>query len=84
MKLHLPNSAWINNVDCFINSLDTSDPKVLKITSHKDWVSVHPAVLCMVASLGMTVRANGGEINFPVMTATSKHYFERMKLFDFL
>jgi len=84
MKLHLPNSAWINNIDSFITSLDTSDKKILNITSHKKWISVHPAVLCMVASLGRTVRERNGEIHFPKMTATSRHYFERMNLFKFL
>lgn len=59
MKLHLPNSAWVENMDSFLKSLDTTDLSHLDITSHKDWVSVHPAVLCIVASLGSTVRKNG-------------------------
>jgi hypothetical protein len=84
MKLHLPNSAFINNIDPFLSSLDTGDSSSLDITSHEGWVSVHPAVLCMVASLGMNVIKQGGKINYRVMKCTSKHYFERMGLFKFL
>lgn len=93
MKIYLPNSVWIGNIDPFINSLDTSNENILVITSHKRWVSVHPVVLCMIAGLGLFMREkmtslsnslSVPKINFEKMTAKSKHYFERMKLFDFL
>lgn len=84
MKIHLPNSTWIGNIDPFIRSFDTSNEKVLEITSHKKWVSVHPVVLCMISALGLFMRKKGAKINFEKMEATSKHYFHRMGLFDLL
>ena len=55
MKIHLSNSVWIGNIDPFIHSFDTGNDKVLEITSHKKWVSVHPVVLCMIIGLGLFI-----------------------------
>ncbi|MEK6936372.1 MAG: ATP-binding protein [Nanoarchaeota archaeon] len=84
MKIHLSNSVWIGNIDPFIHSFDTTNDKILEITSHKKWVSVHPIVLCMIAGLGLFIRKINSELNFEKMEATSKHYFERMGLFKIL
>ncbi len=84
MKIHLPNSAWIGNIDPFIRSFDTSNDGILEITSHKKWVSVHPVVLCMIAALGLFMRKKGAKVNFEQMEATSKHYLERIGLFELL
>ncbi len=84
MKIHLPNTAWIGNIDPFIRSFDTSDQNLLEITSHKKWVSVHPVVLCMVTALGLFMLKKKAKISFKKMEATSKHYFHRMGLFDLL
>jgi len=62
MKIHLSNSVWIGNIDPFIHSFDTSNNKLLEITSHKKWVSVHPVVLCMIAGLGLFIRRNKTEL----------------------
>lgn len=83
MKLHLPNSVWIGNIDPFLKKMDTSNGE-LEISSHKDWISVHPVVLCMVTSLGLKIRHENKKILFQKMTATSKHYFHRMGLFKLL
>ena len=86
MKIYLPNSAFLGNIDAFLKVIDISNPDVLEITSNNKWISVHPVVLCMVASLGVEVRSRN--LNSPIkcerFTATSKHYFERMGLFSFL
>lgn len=82
MKIHLPNSAWIGNIDPFLASFDVDDPETLEITAHPKWISVHPVVLSMVAALGMTVGRD--KIHFGSLEAKSKHYLERMKLFDLL
>lgn len=84
MKIHIPNSAWIGNIDPFLRSFDSSDKSHLKITSHHDWVSVHPCVLCMIVSLGLSVDASGGKLNFQKMTASSKHYLHRIGVFKLL
>ncbi len=82
MKVHLPNSAFLGNIDSFFNSLDMSDTNTLQISANKKWISVHPLVLAMVAALGQTVRPEN--IACEVFEAKSKHYFERMGLFRFL
>lgn len=87
MKVHIPNSAFLGNLNAFVKKADFSDPSGIYITANEKWMSVHPVVLCMIAALGVKVRAEStGER--PVLcekfTATSKHYFKRMGLFDFL
>ena len=82
MKIHLPNSAFLGNVDPFLRAFDSSNPNELKITANKKWISVHPVVLSMVAALGLTVSKSN--IQVEKLEATSKHYLERMNLFQFL
>ena len=84
MKIHLPNSVWIGNIDPFIRSFDNTNEEILEITSHKKWVSVHPVVLCMIAALGLFIRKKQAKLDFKKMEAKSKHYFERMGLFKIL
>lgn len=87
MKVHLPNSAFLGNINAFFRSADFSDRNSLHITANEKWISVHPVILCMIASLGTEVRGSSNEespIKCEKFTATSKHYFERMGLFSFL
>lgn len=82
MKIHIPNSAWLGNIDPFLRSFDTSKPGKLEITAHKQWISIHPLVLAMVAALGLSCKPEN--ITCEHMEAKSKHYLKRMKLFDLL
>jgi anti-sigma regulatory factor (Ser/Thr protein kinase) len=82
MKIHLPNSAFLGNIDPFFRAFDASMPNKLQITANKRWISVHPVVLSMVAALG--IKAGKSNIACEKMEAASKHYFERMGLFRFL
>ncbi|MFH1588107.1 MAG: ATP-binding protein [Candidatus Diapherotrites archaeon] len=82
MKVFLPNSAFLGNIDAFLRGFDNSNPVKLEITANKKWISIHPVVLCMVAALGLTVK--GTEIHCEKLEATSRHYLKRMGLFDFL
>lgn len=82
MKIHLPNSAFLGNIDPFLKSFDPQDPKSLTITANKKWISVHPVVLSMIAGLGLTL--SPANIRCETLEATSKHYLERMGLFKFL
>jgi anti-sigma regulatory factor (Ser/Thr protein kinase) len=82
MQIHLPNSAFLGNIDPFFRAFDSSKPDKLKITANKKWISVHPAVLSMVAALGLKIGKSN--IHCEKIEATSKHYFERMGLFKFL
>ncbi|MDP1690039.1 MAG: ATP-binding protein [bacterium] len=82
MRVNLPNSAWLGNLDSFLRKFDPSNSRELNITANKKWISVHPVVLTMIAAIGQTVPK--GNITCEVLEAKSRHYFERMKLFQFL
>lgn len=82
MKIHLPNSAFLGNIDSFLRGFDPSNPHVLEITANKQWISIHPVVLSMVAALGLV--ADPSHIACEKLEAKSKHYVERMGLFKFL
>ena len=82
MKAHLPNSAFLGNIDPFLRAFDSSEPKKLEITANKKWISIHPVVLSMVTALGLTVGKSN--IHCEKLEAKSKHYLERMGLFKLL
>ncbi len=82
MKIHLPNSAFLGNIDPFLQSFDSSNPDKLEITSNKKWISIHPMVLSMAAAVGLLVKEKN--VYCEKLEATSKHYLERMGLFRFL
>ena len=82
MKLYLPNSAFIGNIDPFLKSIDFSDNSKLEITANEKWIAVHPVVLSMVAALGLPVKPEN--IKCEKLTAKSAHYLQRMGLFNFL
>ncbi|MDD5103939.1 MAG: hypothetical protein PHX93_06125 [Candidatus Peribacteraceae bacterium] len=78
MKIFLPHSVWLGNIDPFLRSLDLSNPEELELTSNPQWTSLHPVVLSMVAALGMKVRSE--KISHKIISK-SGHYLERMGLF---
>lgn len=80
MHIHLPNSAFLGNIDAFIKQFDPSRPSELRITANRKWISVHPLVLAMVASLGAGV----SRVDCERLEARSAHYLERMGLFRFM
>lgn len=82
MKIHIPNSVWLGNIDPFLRSFSIKNPDKLEISTHKEWVSVHPVVLSMVTALGFDCKPKN--ITFPNLQAKSKHYLERMGLFKLL
>lgn len=84
MEIHLSNSAFLGNIDPFLHLYNPENKNELKITFNDNWISVHPVVLCMVSSLGLEVLKNKGKIICESPIATSKHYFERMGLFEVL
>lgn len=82
MKIHMPNSAFLGNINPFIKSFDPQNAQILEITANKKWISVHPVVICMIATLGLKTEPQN--IFCEKFEATSKHYFERMGLFKML
>ncbi|MDO8576911.1 MAG: hypothetical protein Q7R82_01070, partial [Candidatus Daviesbacteria bacterium] len=82
MKIHIPNSAFLGNIDPFLKNFDASSPEVLEITANKQWISIHPMVIAMIAALGFSLKPK--QVKCETMEARSKHYLKRMGLFDFL
>ncbi|MEI8011262.1 MAG: hypothetical protein WCI27_02105, partial [Candidatus Omnitrophota bacterium] len=82
MKIFLPNSAFLGNIDPFIKGFDPSLPDRLEITANDKWISVHPAVISMIGALALNIHPD--KINCKKFEAKSGHYFARMGLFDFL
>jgi anti-sigma regulatory factor (Ser/Thr protein kinase) len=78
VKLHLPNSAFLGNIDSFLRNFDNSNPDILEITANKKWISVHPVVLSLVTALGLTLKEEN--IECERFAAASKHYLVRMGL----
>lgn len=81
MKIHIPNSAFLGNIDPFFRGFDPSNADFLEITSNEKWISVHPVVLSMIAALGISYKC---QVNFEKLEAKSKHYLIRMGLFKML
>ncbi len=82
MKIHIPNSAFLGNIDPFLKGFDSSDPEKLIITTNPKWISIHPLGLSMIAALGLNVKPKN--IVCEKLEAKSRHYLERMGLFNFL
>lgn len=82
MKIHLPNSAFIGNIDSFFKGFDPSNDKELIITSNQKWISVHPLIISMVIALSEEVKRKGGKIICEDFNAKSKSYLLRMGLID--
>ena len=82
MKIHLPNSAFLGNINPFLRSFDPSSPNILKVTANDKWISVHPVVLSMIAALGISIKPSN--IRCERLEARSKHYLVRMGLFKIL
>lgn len=81
MKIHIPNSAFLGNIDPFFRGFDPSTPAQLEITANEKWISVHPVVLSMIAALGVSMKP---KIKCEKLEAKSKHYLVRMGLFKML
>lgn len=84
MKVHLPNSAFLGNIDTFLRSIDPSNKDLLEVTFNKKWMSLHPVVLSIVGALGDYVKNTGGRVVCGELEATSKYYLERMGLLKIL
>ncbi len=82
MKIHLPNSAFLGNIDPFFRSFDPADSKRLDISANKRWISLHPLALAMTAALGLTVKPD--QISIEKLEARSSHYLVRMGLLAML
>ncbi|MEK7548426.1 MAG: hypothetical protein AAB499_00820, partial [Patescibacteria group bacterium] len=82
MKIHLPNSAYIGNIDFFLANFNDSQPDRLEVTANEKWISIHPVALSIIAALSL--RVSPSKITCKPITAKSAHYLDRMGLNKFL
>lgn len=84
MKIHIPNSAFLGNIESFLNSFDPNDPSRLDVTSNQNWISVHPLVISMTIALTEEMRQKGHPISSDAFNAKSRPYLLRMGLIEAL
>jgi anti-sigma regulatory factor (Ser/Thr protein kinase) len=84
MRIHLPNSAHLQNIEGFIRSYQRDNPDKLVVSSHDRYVHVHPFALAMAACAGALARHHGWTTSGGIANVSSAPYLVRMKLFDFL
>jgi anti-sigma regulatory factor (Ser/Thr protein kinase) len=82
MRVHIPNTAFLGNINNFLSYFDSSKPNKLEITANKKWISAHPLILAIIGALGRSVDSKN--ISCEPLVATSGHYLTRMGLFDFI
>lgn len=82
MKVHLSNQGYLRHFDVFLSGFDPTNPDKLEITTNDRWISIHPAILTIVAALGLDV--GGDNVTFDEITARSGHYLDTMGLFKIL
>ena len=79
MHFHIPNSAFIGNINHFLARFSPEEPDKLTISAHPKWFFVHPVVLCMLAAIGKPVAP--GNIICDIQARTVG-YLKRMGLFN--
>jgi len=84
MKIHIPNSAFIGNIESFLAHFDPNNGTILNVTSNQNWISIHPMVISMAMALSEEVKSINGEITCQSFNAKSRPYFLRMGLLDSL
>ncbi len=82
MNIHIPNSAFIGNIESFLSHFNPVDETQLNVTSNQHWISVHPLVISMAVALAEDVKKSHGRITSQSFNAKSMPYFLRMGLMD--
>lgn len=84
MKLYLPNSAHLQNIEGFLRAYQPNGNEVLRVSGHKRYIHVHPFALALAACAGATATAEGRKTSGSLKNVPSARYLVRMKLFDHL
>jgi anti-sigma regulatory factor (Ser/Thr protein kinase) len=86
MRIFLPNSAHLANLEAFLRKCRFDKPTELHVRLHPRWVSVHPVAVALTAAAAAQVRQLGGVVT--VGRASSKNhslrYLAAMQLFKAL
>jgi anti-sigma regulatory factor (Ser/Thr protein kinase) len=84
VKIHLPNSAHLQNIEGFIRRYDPADPSILQVSGNDKYIHVHPFSLALAACIGASATDNNIPITGEIPNVSSAPYLVRMKLFDHL
>ncbi len=84
MKVHLPNSARLQNIGGSFRRFDPNNESTLEFSMDDRWVAVHPVVLAFTACIADQVLQRGGTHTGTIHRIRSLPYLIRMKLFDYL
>ncbi len=84
MRIHLPNSAYLQNIEGFIRRYTPEDGPQLLVSSHETYIHLHPFALAMIACAAVTCREEGQRVTSAVCDVSSIPYLVRMRLFEHL
>jgi anti-sigma regulatory factor (Ser/Thr protein kinase) len=84
VKIHIPNSAFLGNIESFTSKFDPLEFDELTVTSNQKWISVHPLVISMTIALAREIKMRQGQVNCMDFSAKSRPYLLRMGLIDSL
>ncbi|MCX6554290.1 MAG: hypothetical protein NTZ12_04635 [Candidatus Aminicenantes bacterium] len=82
MLIHIPNSAFLNNIECFLSKLNINDPDIIEVTFNEKWTAVHPLVLSMTTAILLSGKLRNTSIINKCPAARSTPYLQRMGLFN--
>ncbi len=84
MRLHLPNSSHLQNIEGFIRSYSPDKSSGLRVSGHKKYIHTHPFALAVAACAGAAARNSGFKTTGSIPNVSSAPYLVRMKLFEYL
>lgn len=84
MKIHLPNSAHLQNIEGFLRRYEPNSGAELAVSSHDKYIHLHPFALAMTACAAVTATTEGHGVTNTIHDVPSIPYLVRMRLFDFL
>lgn len=84
MKIHLPNSANLQNIEGFFRRFSPENGGFLDFSMHDRYVHAHPAALAMAACIGELTHSLNITPRGKVHNVRSLPYLIRMNLFKYL
>lgn len=84
MRIYLPNSAHLQNIEGFLRRYTPGVSQKLQVSGHPKYIHLHPVALAFSACAGATAEANGWITQGKLQNVKSVPYLVRMKLFEFL
>lgn len=75
MRIHIPYSSWLGNIEGLIKHIDINDPSYLEIDFDPKWISIHPVVISIIAAMGLEVLSNRGKITLKAHVSMKKQLY---------